>query len=103
MLSDLPIALYLLDREGRVIYFNAEAVRFVGQEPRIGHDMWCVTWRLWERNGRRLPHDQCPMAVAMKKERRFAARAPLPKGRTVRARRSRRFLGGFNGLSPLAA
>ncbi len=67
MLSDLSIAIYLLDRKGRAIYFNAEAVRFVGREPRIGHDMWCVTWRLWERNGGRLPHDQCPMTVAMKK------------------------------------
>jgi two-component sensor histidine kinase len=44
-------------------------VELAGREPTIGSDEWCVTWKLYNTDGTRLPHDQCPMAVALKEGR----------------------------------
>ena len=35
----------------------------------LGSDEWCVTWKLYWPDGTPLPHDQCPMAVALKEGR----------------------------------
>ncbi|NWG25374.1 MAG: PAS domain S-box protein, partial [Pseudorhodoplanes sp.] len=35
----------------------------------IGKDKWCVTWRLHRPDGTALPHDQCPMAIALREKR----------------------------------
>src|SRR3954469_22479909 len=40
-----------------------------GRRPVIGEDQWCVTWRLYQLDGTPLPHDQCPMAIALKENR----------------------------------
>jgi two-component sensor histidine kinase len=31
--------------------------------------MWCVTWKLYRPDGTFLPHDECPMAIALKEQR----------------------------------
>src|SRR5262249_29491577 len=54
---------------GRITYYNRAAVELAGREPRLGTDEWCVSWRLYSNDGRPLPHDQCPMAVALKENR----------------------------------
>src|SRR6202008_3719063 len=37
--------------------------------PQLGSDEWCVTWKLYRPDGTPLPHDQCPMAIALKEGR----------------------------------
>ena len=37
-----------------------------GRTPQVGADKWCVTWRLFTPDNQVLPHDQCPMAVAIR-------------------------------------
>jgi PAS domain S-box-containing protein len=69
VLDSLPAAVYTTDREGRITYFNRAAVEFAGREPALGQDEWCVTYRLRTMDGAFLPHDQCPMAVALKENR----------------------------------
>jgi PAS domain S-box-containing protein len=64
---DAPI--YVTDAEGRVIFFNQACIPFAGRTPVIGEDRWCVTWRLFTDDGEFLPHDQCPMAVAVRERR----------------------------------
>src|SRR5581483_4127782 len=32
-------------------------------------DSWCVTWKLYNMDGTPLPHDQCPMAMALREQR----------------------------------
>jgi PAS domain S-box-containing protein len=66
ILDALPVALYLTDAEGRLTYFNAAAVKLSGRTPQLGVDQWCVTWKILLADGTPLPHDQCPMAVALK-------------------------------------
>ena len=60
---------YLTDRDGNVTYWNRACVEFAGREPQLGRDRWCVTWRLFTTTGDLLPHNACPMAVAIKQQR----------------------------------
>ena len=69
ILEALPAAIYTTDAEGRITSFNDEAVRFSGRVPQLGTDSWCVTWKLYSPDGTPLPHDQCPMAVALREGR----------------------------------
>lgn len=68
LLEALPAAVYTTDATGRITFFNNAAIEMSGRTPQIG-DMWCVTWRLYNTDGTLLPHDQCPMAVALKENR----------------------------------
>jgi len=66
MVEALPVAIYTTDAEGRLTYFNAAAVKLSGRVPELGTDRWCVTWKIFLPDGTLLPHDQCPMAIALK-------------------------------------
>jgi PAS domain S-box-containing protein len=68
-LDDLPAALYIADVEGTITYFNKACITLAGRTPELGHDKWCVTWRIYTPEGEFLPHDQCPMAVALRERR----------------------------------
>lgn len=69
VLSQLPVPIYLTDAEGAVTYWNQACIDFAGRVPQLGEDRWCVTWRLYTTTGERLPHDQCPMAEAIRDQR----------------------------------
>nr|CAD6629948.1 PAS domain S-box protein [arsenite-oxidising bacterium NT-25] len=68
LLEALPAAVYTTDAAGRITFFNQAAEEMSGQTPEVG-GMWCVTWRLYNADGSPLPHDLCPMAVALKEDR----------------------------------
>jgi PAS domain S-box-containing protein len=68
LLEGLPAAVYTTDADGRVTFFNKACIEMAGRTPQLG-DAWCVTWRLYTADGAPLPHDQCPMAVALKEDR----------------------------------
>lgn len=65
LLEALPTAVYTTDRDGRITYFNQAAAKLAGRRPQLGVDQWCVTGKLFWPNGQPLPHDQCPMAIAL--------------------------------------
>ena len=69
IIDALPAAIYTTDAEGRVTMFNEAAATFAGRTPQLGTDSWCVTWRLFWPDGTPMPHDQCPMATAVKERR----------------------------------
>jgi len=69
VLDALPAAVYTTDAKGRITYYNRAAADLAGREPEIGKDEWCVTFRIYTPDGKVLPHDQCPMAVALKEQR----------------------------------
>jgi PAS domain S-box-containing protein len=66
MLDALPVAFYVTDAGGRLTYFNRAAIALSGRVPEIGTDKWCVLWKLFTSDGAPMPHDQCPMAAALK-------------------------------------
>lgn len=69
LLAAIPAAIYTTDAQGKITYFNQAAVEFSGRTPLLGSDEWCVTWKLFNPDGTPLPHDQCPMAIALKEGR----------------------------------
>ena len=69
LLSAIPAAIYTTDAQGRITYYNEAAVEFAGRRPVLGTDQWCVTGKLFHPDGSPLPHDECPMAVALKEGR----------------------------------
>ena len=69
IINALPAAVYATDTEGRVTMFNEAAATFAGRSPQLGTDTWCVTWKLFWPDGTPMPHDQCPMATAVKERR----------------------------------
>lgn len=86
IIAALPAAIYTTDAEGRITYYNKAAVALAGREPQIGSDQWCVTSKLHWPDGRPMPHDQCPMAIALKENRPISgveAVAERPDGTCV--------------------
>ncbi len=69
MIDALPAAIYTTDAAGRLTHFNPAAVELSGRVPDLGSDQWCVTWKLIRADGTPLPHDECPMAIALKEGR----------------------------------
>jgi PAS domain S-box-containing protein len=69
VLEALPAAVYITDASGRIIFFNKAAVDLWGRHPELGTSEWCGSWKLYSSDGSPLPHDKCPMAVALKEGR----------------------------------
>lgn len=69
LLNALPVAVYTTDAAGRIIYYNEAAAAFSGRRPELGVDEWCVTWKLYWPDGTPLPHNECPMALALNENR----------------------------------
>jgi len=69
ILEALPVAVYVTDAAGLITYYNEAAAALWGQRPEIGKSQWCGSWKLYGPDGRVLPHDQCPMAIALRERR----------------------------------
>jgi PAS domain S-box-containing protein len=65
----LPAAVYTTNATGQITYFNEAAAALWGCRPELGSSEWCGSWKLYWPDGRPLPHDQCPMAIALKEGR----------------------------------
>jgi PAS domain S-box-containing protein len=86
MLDALPVAIYTTDAEGRLTHFNPAAIEFSGRVPKLGTDQWCVSWKLYHPDGMPMPHDKCPMAIALKEGRTVRgaeAIAERPDGKRI--------------------
>jgi PAS domain S-box-containing protein len=87
LLEALPVAVYTTDAEGRITFYNRAAAEMWGHNPELGTSQWCGSWRLYWPDGRPLPHDRCPMAIALKEGRKVRgveAIAERPDGTRVR-------------------
>jgi len=69
MIDALPAAIYTTDADGRLTHCNPASVELAGRLPEVGTEHWCVSWKLYRPDGTPLPHDKCPMAVALKEGR----------------------------------
>ena len=82
----MPAPIYVTDAGGVISYFNRPCIEFAGRTPTVGQDRWCVTWKLYTDEGEFLPHDQCPMAVAIRQKisvRGATAVAERPDGSRI--------------------
>jgi PAS domain S-box-containing protein len=69
LLDALPAAVYTTDAAGRITYYNDAAAELWGHRPPLGSSEWCGSWKLFWPDGTPMPHDKCPMAVALKEDR----------------------------------
>ncbi|MDQ3245943.1 MAG: PAS domain-containing protein [Pseudomonadota bacterium] len=69
ILDAIPVPIYVTNAVGLVIACNAACAQFAGRDPQVGKDRWCVTWRMYTTSGDPLPHEQCPMADAIRLQR----------------------------------
>jgi PAS domain S-box-containing protein len=86
LLEALPIALYMTDNKGRITFYNEAAVALWGCRPELGKDEFCGSWKLFWPDGTPLPHDECPMAIALRQKeavRGLEAVAERPDGTRV--------------------
>ena len=86
VLEALPEAVYTTDANGRITFYNKAAVAMWGVSPEIGTSEFCGSWKLYWPDGTPLPHDECPMAMALKEKqanRGLEAIAERPDGTRV--------------------
>lgn len=64
----MPAAMYACDIDGRITYYNRQAVELWGREPNRDDDRerFCACHRVWLADGTPLPPDQTPMAQAVR-------------------------------------
>ena len=65
----LPAAVYMTDAEGRLTFYNEAAAELWGCRPELGESKFCGSWKLYWPDGTSLPHDECPMAMALHQRR----------------------------------
>lgn len=86
ILRALPTAIYTTDATGKITFYNDAAVELWGVRPEIGQAEFCGSWKLYWPDGTPLPHDECPMAIALKEQRAIngqEAAAERPDGTRI--------------------
>jgi PAS domain S-box-containing protein len=82
----LPAAIYMTDAEGRLTFYNEAAAELWGCRPELGQSKYCGSWKLYWPDGTPLPHDACPMAMALHQRqpvRGMVAVAERPDGTRI--------------------
>src|SRR3954447_1176646 len=69
-LDAIPGAVYLCDHEGYLVRYNTEAAELWGRVPRLTErsERFCGSYRLFLLDGTPLPHNECPMAEAVRSD-----------------------------------
>ena len=66
LLEALPVALYTTDNDGRITFFNHAAADLWGRRPELNDEQFSGAWQLYYPDGRPMPHEETPMAAALK-------------------------------------
>ncbi|MBL0375484.1 PAS domain S-box protein [Rhizobium sp. KVB221] len=86
IIEALPEPIYMTDANGRITFYNSAAVKMWGVRPEIGKSEFCGSWKLYWPDGTPLPHDECPMAMALRNRqaiRGLEALAERPDGTRI--------------------
>src|SRR5262249_15300734 len=65
LMQVLPIAIYMTDTAGCITFYNEAAAALWGCRPKLGDSKFCGSWKLYWPDGTPLPHDECPMSMAL--------------------------------------
>jgi PAS domain S-box-containing protein len=67
LLEIMPGAVFTCDAEGLITYYNQRAAELWGRHPKLNdsEDRYCGSFKIYWPNGSYMPHDQCPMALAV--------------------------------------
>lgn len=64
----LPVAIYVCDPSGLIIYYNSHAAELWGRSPSINDptDRFCGSYRMYHLDGGRIEHADCPMGEVLR-------------------------------------
>jgi PAS domain S-box-containing protein len=64
----MPAAIFTCDSEGLITYYNQRAAELWGRHPKLHdpEDRYCGSFRIYRPDGSFLPHEQCPMGIAVR-------------------------------------
>ena len=65
----LPVPVYTTGPDGLITFYNDAAAEFWGRRPDLGTAYWSGAWKLYTPDGTPIPHDRCPMALALRERR----------------------------------
>jgi PAS domain S-box-containing protein len=73
LVNSMPAAVYTCDKEGRITYFNEQAVILWGYRPKISSDStrFCACHKVFLMDGTFVAAENTPMAIALKTGRSF--------------------------------
>ena len=83
LIETVPAAIYATDAVGRITFYNEAAATLWGCRPELGKSEFCGSWKLYWPDGTPLPHNECPMAMALAQKkpiRGIEALAERPDG-----------------------
>ena len=66
LLDALPVAVYAIDPQGKITFFNEAAAELWGRRPTLGGDSWSGAERLFWPDGRPMAHEEYPLATLIK-------------------------------------
>jgi signal transduction histidine kinase len=76
LLQMIPLAAYTCDADGLITYFNDRAAAAWGREPKLNDpaDHFCGSFKMLSTDCSPMPHDECWMALALRKNQGFNER-----------------------------
>jgi PAS domain S-box-containing protein len=79
LLNAIPVAAYTCDARGLISYFNPLAESVWGRAPKLRDqaERYCGSFRLYLSNGTPIRHDECWMALALRRGRQYNGREIL--------------------------
>jgi PAS domain S-box-containing protein len=86
----VPVALYTCDANGLIQEYNQHAVELWGREPKTNDpsERFCGSFKIFYPSGRPMPHQECPMARALRGEKLRAADLEILVEQSSGARRN---------------
>src|SRR5262249_6865691 len=68
LFDHLPVAVYVCEASGLIVYFNDQAAKLWGRSPNLNdrYDRFCGSYRMHSLDGHPIPHDECPMAEVLR-------------------------------------
>src|SRR5947207_1606175 len=74
LIQAIPAPVYVCDREGHIIFYNASAAEIWGTSPTPGSMKWCGAAQLYHPDGAPMSPDQCPLALTLRQNRPSVSR-----------------------------
>jgi transcriptional regulator with PAS, ATPase and Fis domain len=64
----LPVAIYVCDASGLIIYYNGKAAELWGRSPKLNDptDRFCGSYRMYHLDGGPIEHPDCPMGEVLR-------------------------------------
>jgi PAS domain S-box-containing protein len=68
LLETLPVAVYVCDKDGRLLYYNRRAAELWGYEPELNSpsQRYCGSHKIFLPDGTQVPRSDCPMVEALR-------------------------------------